>query len=151
MSSIFICKEKDMLTAHFWVPNKPLYQNPTKVMVLSRENCYAPCCMPKKPDLNILNGDYNFDLLYYSYPLGSSIKVVNIRHLYTQFSSASSSGLWIIMCSIFHRIFFWHLCKINVYESLNYIIELNWTEFQFVSSWPCLLQILFNWLPPSFF
>lgn len=107
-------------------------QNPTKVMVLSRGNCYAPCCMPKKPDLNILNGDYNFDLLYYSYPLGSSIKVVNIRHRYTQFSSALSSGLWIIMYSIFHPIFFWHLCKINVYESLNYIIELNWVSICFI-------------------
>lgn len=120
-------------------------------MVLSRGNCYAPCCIPKKPDLNILNGNYSFDFLYYSYPLGSSVKVVNIRHLYTQFSSALSSGLWIIMCSIFHPIFFWYLCKINVYESLNYITELNWTEFHFVSSWPCLLQILFNWRPPSFF
>ena len=87
----------------------------------------------RKSLLNILNGDYNFDLLYYSYPLGYSIKVVNIKHVYTQFSSALSSGLWIIMYSVFHPIFFWHLCKINVYERLNYNwIELNWVSFCFI-------------------
>ena len=52
--------------------------------------------------------------------------------------------------SIFHPIFFWHFCKINVYKSNKLkSIELNWVPF--CSLWPCLLQILFSWPPPLFF
>ena len=41
--------------------------------VLSRRDRNTLSCMIKKPDVNILDGDYNFDFLSYSYHLGSSV------------------------------------------------------------------------------
>ena len=41
--------------------------------VLSRRDHNTLGCMIKKPDLNILDDDYNFDFLSYSYHLGSSV------------------------------------------------------------------------------